>query len=223
MTSRKGSDLAPRAEPTAAETLAREIVALPTERLRQELAEVLRLTAANLVRLALIVKTLEERGEDLSDLRIGLLSFVRLIAYGRLAPEAVVAFAGRPLLLRALAGLPLDRQRALVEGETVAVIDPADPAQVQRIALMNLPNAAIRLVFGEGELRSPEAQRLALRPRRPRREDDKAAYRYRPRYDPASGTVSVGRMTVRLADVLTALASSAGPEDRKSTRLNSSH
>lgn len=184
---------------------------VPTVELRRELARGLSLTAETLARLSLIWAELERRGEDLSDLRHGLARTLPLIAAGRLAAEAVVAFASRPSLLRALEGVPLGVQRDFAAGKTVQVIDPADPKAVQDIPLSTLPAAAIRLVFADGEVRSPQAQRLALRPRQ-RRQESGRQRRYTPRYDPESGTVSVGRMTLRMDDILTALASAAGPD-----------
>jgi hypothetical protein len=115
------------------------------------------------------------------------------------------------MLLRALDCVPLDRQRLLAKGEAIQVIDPTQPDAVQEMPLDRLPAAAIRLVFVDGELRSPQAQRLALRPRRRQRETSEDR-RYRPRYNPEAGTVTVGRMTVQLADLLSALASAGGPD-----------
>lgn len=189
------------------------LAAVPTAELRAELARGLTLTAETLYRLGTIWAELERRGEDLSSLRHGLARTLPLIASGRLAAEAVVAFAGRPALLRALDGVPIDRQREYAAGSPVAVIDPADPSAVQQMPLERLPAAAIRLVFSDGEIRSPESQRLALRPRQRRRHDDAAAYRYRPRFDRQAGTLTVGRMSVRLEDVLAELSAAAGPDN----------
>jgi hypothetical protein len=188
-----------------------DLAAATTEALRAELARGLTLTADHLARLGSIWAELERRGEDLSDLREGLAEWLPRIAAGRLAAEAVVAFATRRGLLRALDGVPLDRQRRLAAGEPVSVIDVSTDDGVLELPATRLPPAAVRLVFADGEVRSPQAQRLALRPRRPRREDDQDR-RYRPRYDHATGTVRVGRMTVQLADLLKELAAAAGPE-----------
>lgn len=188
-----------------------ELASVSTSELRTELARGLTLTADTLYRLGLIWQELERRGEDLSDLRHGLARTLPLIAAGRLAAEAVVAFAGRPLLLRAIEGVPLDRQRSLAAGEPVHVIDPTAPDAVQQMPLAVLPAAAVRLVFGDGEIRSPDAQRLALRPRAKKRREE-PGYRYRPRYDREAGVMTVGRMTVRLEDLLAELAAAAGPD-----------
>jgi len=186
-----------------------ELIRASTEDLRDELARGLTLTAEVLTRLGAVWVELERRGEDLSDLRSGLARTLPLIAAGLLAAEAVVAFAGRPAVLRALEGVPLDQQHRLARGEPVAAIDPGNPARVVEVPLARLPAAAVRLALVDGALRTPDEQRLAFRPRpRPRQE---AAYRYRPRYDREAGTVTVGRMTVRVDDLLDALARRPDP------------
>ena len=54
-------------------------------------------------------------------LRSGLREWLPMIAAGKLAAEAVVAFAGQNRLLRILAELPLAQQRAYVRGEEIVV------------------------------------------------------------------------------------------------------
>lgn len=188
-----------------------DLTVVPTDTLRAELARGLTLTADTLMRLGLIWQELEKRGENLDDLRHGLARTLPLIAAGRLAAEAVVAFAGRPSVLRALEGVPLEQQRALARGEPLKVIDLANPGGTVEMPLAQLPAAAVRVVFGEGEVRTPEQQRLAFRPRRKKREEADER-RYRPRYDPQAGTVTVGRMTIQVADLLHELSAAAGPE-----------
>lgn len=199
------TEIAPREMPT-------ELAAVPTDALRAELARGLTLTADTLMRLGLIWQELEKRGENLDDLRHGLARTLPLIAAGRLAAEAVVAFAGKALVLRALEGVPLDQQRRLANGELLKVLDLANPGGTVEMPLARLPAAAVRVVFGEGEVRTPEQQRLAFRPRSKRRREEADERRYRPRYDPAAGTVTVGRMTVQVADLLHELSAAAGPE-----------
>lgn len=182
---------------------------LSVEELREELAQGLSLTAETLLRLSQVWAELERRGEDLSALRHGLARTLPLIASGQLAAEAVVAFAGRPSLLRALIGVDRAKQIALAQGDLVAVIDPADPQAIQEMRLDQLPPAALRLVFADGEIRTPQAQRLALRPqRRP-----KAPQRHwHPSYDALSGTIAIGNMRVRLSELLAAIAEKNGPD-----------
>ena len=189
---------------------AHDLTQIPTEELLAELARGLSLTADVLTRLSLVWAELERRGKDLSELRHGLARTLPLIASGRLAAEAVVAFAGRPSVLRAIEGLPLAEQIRLSKGHAIQVIDPADPKAIQEMPLDRLPSAALRLMFAEGEIRSPQAQRLALRPRQRTREEPRR--RWQPTYDAESGTVRIGRMSVQLADLLSAIASASGPD-----------
>lgn len=190
-----------------------DLATVSTETLRAELARGLTLTADHLTRLGQVWAELERRGEDLADLREGLAGWLPLIAAGRLAPEAVVAFATRRGLLRALDGIPLNRQRRIAAGEAVQVIDPAaGPDAVAELAAARIPAAAVRLVFADGEVRSPQAQRLALRPRRQPRHQGEGERHYRPRFDREAGVVRLGRTSVRVADLLAELAASAGPE-----------
>ena len=190
-----------------------EVSHVPTAMLRAELARGLSLTADTLTRLGIIWAELERRGEDLSDLRRGLARTLPLIAAGRLAAESVVAFAGRPGILRAIEGLPLDQQRRLAAGEAIPVIDPSHPADVQDMPLAALPAASLRMVIGDGEVRLPSAQRLALRARSAkRRSEEGEPRRYRPRYDQEAGVVRIGKMEVALSDLLTELSSAGGPD-----------
>lgn len=94
--------------------------ALPTEKLREILTVCLRNQADNLVTMARAVKALEDRGEDLSPLRIALLPKLRLIACGQLLPEVLTR--GWPYrLVRFVTRLPLDEQRRFVDGDPLKV------------------------------------------------------------------------------------------------------
>lgn len=189
-----------------------DLTAASTDDLRAELARGLTLTAEVLTRLGAIWLELERRGEDLSALKSGLARTLPLIASGVLAAEAVVAFAGRPAVLRAIEGIPLERQRSLASGEPVEVIDPTSPAESSRMPLGRLPARMLSLLFHDGEERPASVQRMAFRERLPRAAPEEKERRYRPRYDAANGIVMVGKMTVALADLLTELSSAAGPD-----------
>ena len=154
----------------------------------------------------------EREGYDMTSLRRIMPRSLPMIATGRLAAEAVVAFAERPSVLRSLEGLPLPKQRELAAGALLEVIDPTDPKTVQSLPLVSLPHEMLRLVFFAGEVRPPAAQRLALRQSR-QAKPAPPVRRYRPHhYDAAAGTITVGTMTVRLADLLTEIAASASPD-----------
>lgn len=190
----------------------RDLTALSNEELRAEIARGLNMTAAGLAHAAVYWREAERRGENLEDLRDGLGRWMPKIIAGLLAAEAVVAFAGRAIILQGLEGVPLEEQRRLAAGEAVRVIDPATRDGVVEMPLIRVPSPVVRIVLGDGEVRSPEAQRLAFRPRLKRRQKEESGYRYRPRYDPQAGTVTVGKMTVQMADLLHELSAAAGPD-----------
>jgi hypothetical protein len=142
----------------------RALAEMSTARLRAELSRVLELTARNLMRLALIVRALEERGEDLSDLRLGLLPYLRQIAYGQVLPEVVVRFAESPMLVRAIAALPGPDQKRLASGEPVSlVVARGEHGHDIRMAdPLKMTGDQIRQVFGKGRLRDEAEQVLMM-------------------------------------------------------------
>lgn len=172
-----------------------------------ELASGLKQTADGLRRLAVVFAELERRGHDLGEFRAGVGRVLPLIASGRLAAEAVVAFAGRPAVWRTLLQLPLAEQQALAAGREVEIIDPSDPDRTVRVPLSRVPAAALAVVVGEGRIRSAAEQRESLRPRQARADEPAPERRYRPVFDRNAGVVVVGKMRVRLADLLACLAS----------------
>jgi len=93
---------------------------LSTDDLRSHLARAIEMTAEAISYMASVVDELERRGEDLSAMRSGLLPYLRAVAARRLAPEAVVAFAGQRMFLRSLERLPLEEQREIASGKKVA-------------------------------------------------------------------------------------------------------
>src|SRR5688572_22830452 len=75
-------------------------------------AEALGLTAKNLLRLAALWVEKQDRGHDLSGLRVGIAAYLPAIAAGTVLAESVVKFAGHPGLLRKVASLtPAEQKR----------------------------------------------------------------------------------------------------------------
>jgi len=97
-------------------SLREELEALPTDTLKKQLSNTLGLTARHLMRLAVIVAVLEDRGEDLSALKNGFLSVLRKIATGELLPDLVVLFAADPHKIQTAAKLPVEEQREILSG-----------------------------------------------------------------------------------------------------------
>jgi hypothetical protein len=188
----------------------RILAAMSTERLRAELSKVLELTARNLMRLALIVRALEERGEDLSDLRLGLLTYLRQIAYGQVLPEVVVRFAESPMLVRAIAALPQPDQRRLASGEPVPlVVARGEHGHDIRMAdPLKMTGEQVRQVFGKGRLRDEAEQVLLMEGN-----TGKKSTRSRPRnkvggivVDRRNRGLVIGKEFVPVAQVVEALA-----------------
>lgn len=202
-----------------------DLEARSTEDLKQILTEQLRLTAEHLHRLAMVVKILEERGEDLSSYRMGgLLNYLRLIAGGQVLPEVVVRFSGAPLLISKISSLPEPDQRRLASGEPVklVVLDASGSGFTHRqIDPQRLTRDQIVQVFGRAHIR-PESEQIAmLEDRRLKPAPSKAApARGKIRADRSRNGLVVNRTLVPVADVIAALADlkASDPEDDQAER-----
>lgn len=122
---------------------------MTVEDLRAELARSLTVTARHLSHLAAIWRELERRGEDLSDLRTGLWTFMPLIARGALRAELVVKYAGYAMLLRRLAALPPEEQDRLLADDRVPVasLDKEGRVIEQTLAVSELKAAQLPAVI----------------------------------------------------------------------------
>lgn len=202
-----------------------ELHAFSTKRLREELARTLHLSAAYLRRLAVIVRLLEERGEDLSDLKLDLLPYLRLIAHGQLLPELLVQHGHSPLLIRMARALPIPDQARLASGEPVPLaIRQRDGTIDHRMVNPSyLTREQMTLVFSMGRIRPIEEQIVVLeargRAQEPRLETPRGAVRP----DLKRGGIVVGRTFVPVADVVQALAALRGPEESKEENTGPDH
>ena len=195
--------------PTAA-----ELSKWTTDELRQDLANCLSLTAATLTRAAAVFVELERRGEDLTELRKGWGWTFPMIADGRLAAEAVVRFCGMPTHLRALVGLPLDQQRKIAAGEPIEVVMRDDPKTTVQIPLKQIRADILPVVFQNGEVMPPAAQRVNLRAQAKaiRQQDKTPAKTYRIQTGPVPGTIKVGNSLAKESEVLEFFSAKAGPD-----------
>ena len=132
--------------------------------LRSELVRSLKLTAAHLLRLASIVRELEERGEDLSDIKVGMMGHLRRIAYGQVMPELVVRYAESPGLLKTLSSLPLPDQARIAAGEPVRVVVRRENGKFDSRLMdpIKLDRSQVAQVFGRGEIRDEAGQIMIL-------------------------------------------------------------
>lgn len=133
--------------------------------LKDALAKQLGYTVTALTNMACIWRELVSRGVDLSDLRRGLCHWVSQIAAGRLTAEAVIGFNGDPAKLRAVEGLPLDRQRELANGGCVTLYDPNTKSALA-VPFNRLPNESIYNVIRNGRELSLSEQQITGQPKK---------------------------------------------------------
>lgn len=176
------------------------------DQLRRLLSESLGLAAESLMRAAMIVRALEEKGEDLSDLRIGLLGYLRQIAYGQVRPAVVVRYAEYPSLLRRVAALPLPDQDSLAEGNPLTMVVRRDDGSFDRrmVDPLKLPFADVKRVIGLGRIHDESDQILLMEADRERPKKRKHLPSGAVRPDRNRNGVVVGRTFIPLADVLAA-------------------
>ncbi|EGL6022655.1 hypothetical protein IQ948_004837 [Salmonella enterica] len=126
-------------------TEASNLASLSTLELKNELSRGLEITSRHLVYLAKIWRELENRGEDLSDIRHGMLSYLPLIANEQVEPGLVVNYAGQKTLLAALTSLPIEVQRQI--SETGYVDMASDDGRVVQVQVSRLRAADVYRVF----------------------------------------------------------------------------
>ena len=213
------SHLAIRSLPLAADLFPpgerERIAAMTIAELRQALTDSLTTTATALIRLALVVQALETKGEDVSELRVPLLTYLRRIATGQLLPGVVARFAENPALVRKVEQLPVTDQERLADGQPVQLVVRGANGEpwTHRLADPSKLDAAQRgQVFAADHLRSAEEQILLLESRglkaaapptpRPRTRKAQA--------DVARGGIVIGSSFATAEDVLKALAELKG-------------
>ena len=143
---------------------------LSVNELRQELAKSLVVTAGAIVRMAAIIRLLEERGEDLSDIRVGMIHMLRRVASGQVLPELVAKMHGLPSLLKRVARLPIPDQAAIVEDKTIKVSTVEDGRHTHRLLhVMKMTPAEIRRVFADDHIRDVAEQVSLMEQEEPKR------------------------------------------------------
>jgi hypothetical protein len=191
-----------------------ELLEMGREDLRKALAESLARTASELIRLAWIVRLLEERGEDLEDLKLDLLPHLRLIAYGQLSPELVVRYGQSPAVMRAARGLPMPDQERLAGGEPLpmAFLRADGTADCVMVDPARLTAAQVRRVLSSGRIRSFAEQVILLRDPPPSKPRPKSQVVGRARVGPSRDGIIAGGHFIPKADLVAALAVMAGAE-----------
>lgn len=153
---------------------------------------------------------LEERGLDVNPYRRGIYSFLFKVAEGRLAPEALLAFAGRQSVLRSLAaGSSLKEQVEIAAGKTlpVVVIDPATGEKSHKVYSADVilrTKGLPELVFGPDGVRNVTEQEAMLN-RTPRPTTPLRFTVGKVTADRSNMTMKVGREVFPVADAIAAL------------------
>jgi hypothetical protein len=136
--------------------------------LRSFLAQRLRFTADNLMEMGMVIREFDQRGIDLSDLRLSLLVYLRRIAYGQTLPEVVALLAGRRDLLQRVAVLPLPEQQRCLDEKGLLVVTgelAGGDFDTRQRQLLDLEPWEVHQVFGPNGIRNEFQQAAWLKGR----------------------------------------------------------
>jgi hypothetical protein len=191
------------------------LAALSTSELRAELHAAIAMTAQSLLRMAVAVRLLEDRGEDIGDLRLPLLTYLRRIASGQLLPNVVARFAEFPQLIGTIGRLPIQDQTAIANGEPVRLVVRHEGKYTHLLAEpTKLTTDQRRQVFASDHLRHDDEQILIIESRNgsAHKKQPKSAGRIKVSPD---GTVKIGRIATTIQELLTAISAASGerPEE----------
>jgi hypothetical protein len=134
---------------------------LSIEELKQELRGQLRLTAEHFENAAQIVLRLEEKGVDLSELKLLLLPYIRKIAYGTLRATALHRLLSKDYVLSPLSRLPINDQDHLLEHGVKLGVRKEDGSvsETRPKAMESLTKVEAQVVFDpRGAWRRPAEQ-----------------------------------------------------------------
>lgn len=190
------------------EDLMTRFLAESVESLKAKLAECISYTAKGLMHMACLVRALEEKGEDMDGLKLGIMHHLRKIACGTLLPEVVLRFAGKPALIAVIGGLPLSEQKKLADGKPVRLVvyDPATRERTHRMAdPLDMTPAQVRQTFARDHVRRDDEQLLLLDDRREKAMLPVPEMVGKMRIDRVKRGVTVGKSFVPLAELEMAL------------------
>lgn len=126
-----------------------------TEWLLKKLKDCLRITVDHVVRLAVIVRRLEECGVEIS-VDFSLLPYIRRVAYEQVVPELIVTLQGDQQLLEKASSLPIPDQRAIASNKPIKVMEIGGDHRT--VPPLSMTRREIRQVFGRGKIRSDAEQ-----------------------------------------------------------------
>lgn len=153
---------------TSALPIPAALAEMSTDQLRQELVRSLTLTAAHYYRAGMILRVLQERGEDMSKINIPLVPFLLKIAYGQTVDKLVARYAGSPSHLERLSALPLADQSRIAEGQPVEMVVKKDDGEyaVELKDPIKMTRVQSLQVFGRGCIRDKAEQIIYLEDKR---------------------------------------------------------
>lgn len=134
--------------------------------LKAELSRTLKVTSEYLVYMALIWNELNNRGEDLSELKSGLFQYIPMIATNQLDASLVVEFAGNKTLLSALSRIDIEKQKEIAVSKKIPFVRLGESNEKIETEL-NLTTARPREIYqalgGDTGLRDADQQYLYLK------------------------------------------------------------
>lgn len=143
------------------EETADSLSSFDTGRLREMLIEAVSATVEQVIRVAAIVRLLEERGESVADMMRGYFPYIRRVAYGQMVPEAVVMFQGQLNVMRRVSLLPLPDQSRIASNEPMSIANIDGDVRLLRPSQMT--PREVRQVFADDHTRDPDEQVAWLR------------------------------------------------------------
>lgn len=146
------------------ESQMKQMQAYDAPRLREELAKAFRVTVEQIVRMAAIIRLLEDRGENLDDIKSSMLGNLRRVAYGQILPDVMVRFQSVPLLLNRVSMLPIPDQQRLLSDEPIKVMILENGKTDHRLVRpLKMSKSEIQQVFAGEHLRDDGEQVSWLR------------------------------------------------------------
>jgi hypothetical protein len=125
------------------------------EVLKARLINCLGVTLENVLRLAAIVKRIDELGFEVS-ISSAVLPYIRKIAHGQLMPELFVTLQGDQVLLDKAMCLSIPEQKLIAENKPIRVMEIG--GDHRKVPPMSMTRREIKQVFGRGAIRNDSEQ-----------------------------------------------------------------
>ncbi len=185
------------------DTTCAEIRDMTPEQRREELRTGFRIIAGHIVRMAAVLRVMEEKGEQFDRKELPYLNELRAIAYGQLLPEAFCRFVEREHVLRAVRRLPPTEQKRLAAGAHVEllVVMPDGTFSELKPDPLDLTPAQVRQVFDGDHMRDITAQRPVIHQQIAERQVKTPDRVGELKIDKELGGVFCGRKFIPLADL----------------------